>query len=144
MPEENNNKKVCLIDNVKKKCVELWKLIVGIGVIIGLIAGFYGLDAVVATEKDLDIHKKDIIGKLENLETEVISSLQQFQKQQDLQFWNQRYQEYLDRETDFRYKLKRDPNNQDLKAQYEYWKQKRIEAQKKIDELTKPTPPTGG
>lgn len=151
MSKENNNKKVCLIDNVRKKCVDLWKLLVGVGVIIGLIAGFYGLDAVIATEKDLEIYKNDIDIELTTLKEDILASFQQLQQQQkqmlknqQLQFWTQKYQEYLDKETDFKYRLKKDPNNQDLKDQYNLWRNKRIEAQRKINELTSSQPPTGG
>jgi hypothetical protein len=133
------------------RCAELWKVLLGVVVVVGLIGSFYGLDAVVATEKDLDIYKKDVTAEIDHLKDDILASFKQFQTQQEqmlknqnLQFWNQKYREYLDKETDFKYQLKKDPNNQDLKGQYEFWKNKRIEAQKEIDKLTKPPVPPGG
>jgi len=140
----NNDKKENGVKRFMKRCAEVWKILVGVGVVFALVAGFYGLDAVIATEKDLDIYKKDVRAEIANLEMEILASLKQFQQQNNLDYWTQKYRDYLDQETDFKYRLKKDPNNQDLKDQYEYWKNKRIEAQKEIDKLTKPQPPPGG
>jgi len=147
----NNDKKENGVKRLMNRCAELWKVLLGVVVVIGLIGSFYGLDAVIATEKDLDIYKKDVNDEITHLKDDILASFKQFQSQQEqmlknqnLQFWNQKYREYLDRETDFKFRLQRDPNNQSLKNQYEFWKNKRIEAQKEIDKLTKPPVPPGG
>lgn len=148
----DNDKKENGFKKLMKRCAEVWKVLIGVGVVIALIAGFYGLDAVIATEKDLDLHKRDVNAELTTLKDDILASFQQLQtqqqrmlKNQELQFWTQKYQEYLDKETDFKYRLKKNPNNQDLKDQYNLWRNKRIEAQKKINQLTAPPqPPTGG
>jgi len=134
----DNDKKENGLKRLMKRCAEVWKILLGVVVVFGLIGSFYGLDAVIATEKDLEIHKKEFVSEINHLEESFLASFKQFQQQQQLEWWNQRYREYLDRETDFKYQLKKDPNNQDLKNQYELWRNKRIEAQKKISELTKP------
>lgn len=134
----DNDKKENGVKRLMKKCAEVWKILVGVAVVVGLITAFYGLDAVVATEKDLDIYKKEVNSEINDLEESFLASFKQFQQQQNLSWWNQRYREALDWEIAFKYKLKKDPNNQDLKDQYERWKAKRIEAQKEIDKLTKP------
>ena len=140
----DNDKKENGIKRLMKRCAEVWKILLGVVVVFGLIGSFYGLDAVIATEKDLDIYKKEVTSEMNNLEESFLASFRQFQQQQQLDWWNQRYREYLDRETDFKYRLKKDPNNPDLKSQYEHWRNKRVEAQKEIDKLTKPPTPPGG
>jgi hypothetical protein len=147
----DNDKKENGVKRLMKKCAEVWKILIGVGVVVGLIGAFYGLDSVIATEKDLDIYKKDVNAEITHLKDDILASFKQFQTQQEqmlknqnLQFWNQKYREYLDKETDFKYRLKKDPNNQDLKGQYEFWKAKRIEAQREIDKLTKPPASPGG
>ena len=139
----DNNKKASFIDGIKKKCVELWKVLAGVGVVIALIAGFYGLDAVVATEKDLDIYKNEVNAEFVQLKADVLATFQEIQKNQQemlknqqIQFLTQKYQEYLDKEMEFKYKLRQKPNDQDLKDQYNMWKSKREGAQKKLRELT--------
>jgi hypothetical protein len=139
----NNDKKDNGFKRFVNRCTAVWKIILGVAVVVGLIGAFYGLDSVIATEKDLDIYKKDTNAEFEKLRGEVLATFQEIQKNQQqmlknqqIQFWSQKYQEYLDKEMEFKYKWRANPNNQDLKKQYEMWKSKREGAQKKLQELT--------
>jgi hypothetical protein len=82
----------------------IWKIIGGIGIVVGLISGLIAIDSRYATSKDLH-----------NVETKLVMNLDQFSKEQSRQFKIQRYDQATDNY--YRYKAleKMHPNDPMIK-----------------------------
>lgn len=114
---------------------KIWKVVVGAGVLIGITLGIIEYDDRLAKSDELELIKETQKEQLVQLETKVVQSMQQFQKNQDL-----RHYDYLDdmlEKENFKCRniLITDPDNQEAQRNCAEIESKRFEIREKKREL---------
>ena len=128
MPENGKNGK-------NGKYGNIWRIIVGAGVLFSLVFGMIGYDDRLAKSEELENLKLAQRERMTQLEIRVVQSMQQFQKNQDI-----RHYDYLDDMLEKEYfncrnKLTTDPNNPIAQQNCADIETKRTELRKKKQEL---------
>lgn len=108
------------------KNIKIMSVIGGLALIISLIGGIFTLDSRYARSDDIV-----------RVEKQTVQTLEQFSKNLDLRFYNQRYQSLIDQKFQIKLMIKRSPEDMDLKDDLRRIDREKELVKQKIDDLMK-------